>query len=91
MNFVVEQKVEPVAFRAWVEGRMVFMELTDGRVLGFSSERSRRLRVATVDELERVTVSVMGRGLRWEELDEDIRVGAVVEGLFELPLAEVAA
>lgn len=91
MNFVVEQRVEPVALRAWVEGRMIFMELTDGRVFGFSVERSRRLRAASVAELAEVTVSPMGRGLRWESIDEDIRVGAVVDGFFELPLRDEAA
>ena len=83
-------RVEPVALRVWVEGKMVFMELTDGRVFGFSSDRSRRLKVATEEQLSAVTVSVMGRALRWEAIDEDIRVGAVVDGFFELPMGEVA-
>jgi hypothetical protein len=34
---------EPAALRAWVEGRMVFLELTDGRVLGFPASRFKRL------------------------------------------------
>ena len=31
--------VEPAAVRAWVEGRTIFVELTDGRIVGFPAER----------------------------------------------------
>ncbi|MFH0342043.1 MAG: hypothetical protein ACHBNF_07895 [Chromatiales bacterium] len=27
--------IEPVAIRAWAEGRMIYLELTDGRTFGF--------------------------------------------------------
>lgn len=30
-----EVEVEPTAIRVWVEGRIIFIELTDGRIIGF--------------------------------------------------------
>ena len=31
--------VEPAAVRVWVERRTVFLELTDGRIVGFPADR----------------------------------------------------
>jgi hypothetical protein len=41
--------------------------------------------------LEQVHLELNGYALRWEELDEDITVGGVVAGHFQLPLPEKAA
>ena len=76
---------EPAALRAWVEGRMVFLELTDGRVVGFPANRFRRLKEAPDELLRKVTIELDGYALRWEELDEDITVPGVVAGHFQLP------
>ena len=76
---------EPAALRAWVEGRMVFLELTDGRILGFPAARFRRLKEASDELLRKVKVELDGYALRWEELDEDITVPGVVAGHFQLP------
>jgi hypothetical protein len=76
---------EPAAIRVWVEGRMVFLELADGRVVGFPSHRFKRLRDATDEQLQKVTLELDGYALRWEELDEDITVPGVVAGRFQLP------
>ena len=73
---------ESAALRVWVEGRMVFLELTDGRVVGFPSDRFPRLRSASDEQLRNVTLEVDGFALRWEELDEDITVPGVVAGRF---------
>jgi hypothetical protein len=35
------------AVRTWTVGRMVFVELTDGRQIGFPADRFRRLREAS--------------------------------------------
>ncbi len=76
---------EPAALRAWVEGRMVFLELTDGRIVGFPAARFKRLKDATDEMLRNVTVELDGYALRWEELDEDVTVPGVVAGRFQLP------
>ena len=76
---------EPTALRVWVEGRMVFLELTDGRIVGFPADRFARLRDASAEQLQNVTLELNGYALRWEELDEDITVPGVVAGRFQLP------
>ncbi len=77
---------EPAALRVWVDGRTVFLELTDGRILGFPASRFKLLRTATDEQLRGVTLELNGYALRWEELDEDITVPGVVAGHFQLPL-----
>jgi hypothetical protein len=76
---------EPVAVRAWAEGRTIFVELHDGRIVGFPADRFRLLAAATDEQLAKVEIHVNGYGLRWEELDEDITVPGVVAGRFQLP------
>jgi hypothetical protein len=77
--------VEPAAMRAWADGRMIFLELSDGRVIGFPADRFKLLRSATAEQLKKVVVELNGYALRWEELDEDITVPGVVAGRFQLP------
>lgn len=87
MNTITHDKepVEPAAIRAWVERRTVFVELTDGRIVGFPADRFRLLSRATDEQLQSVSLRLNGYALRWEELDEDITVPGVVAGNFELP------
>jgi hypothetical protein len=86
-----DESVEPAALRAWVEKRMVFVELTDGRIIGFPAERFRVLSKATDEQLQGVTLRLDGYALRWELLDEDITVPGIVAGHFQLPIYEKAA
>jgi hypothetical protein len=81
---------DPRATRAWVAGRMIFVELTDGRQIGFPADRFRLLRSADDEQIKHVTLRLQGAALRWEELDEDISVQGVVEGRFQLALPEAA-
>jgi hypothetical protein len=76
---------EPAAIRAWTEDRTVYVELHDGRIVGFPADRFRRLAQATDEQLASVQLEVNGYALRWEELDEDITVPGIVAGRFELP------
>ena len=87
MDLEILQASEPAAIRAWVEGRVVFVELSDGRIVGFPADRFRRLRDSTDEQLQEVTLRLNGYALRWESLDEDITVPGVVAGRFQLPLA----
>jgi Protein of unknown function (DUF2442) len=77
--------VEPSGMRAWAEGRVIYVELHDGRILGFPADRFRRLSQASDDQLTRVQVELNGYALRWEELDEDLTVPGILAGHFELP------
>ena len=80
------QELEPAAIRVWVDGRMIMLELTDGRIFGFAASRFKLLRDATDEQLREVSLRLNGFALRWEDLDEDITVPGVVAGNFELPL-----
>jgi len=78
---------EPAAIRAWADGRMIMLELSDGRLFGFPADRFELLREATDEELKEVSLRLNGFALRWENLDEDITVPGVVAGNFQLPLS----
>ena len=85
-----KERVEPLAIRAWVEKRTIFIELTDGRIIGFPADRFRILSKATDDQLNEVTLRLNGFALRWESLDEDITVPGIVAGNFQLPLVSTS-
>ena len=78
-------EVEPTATRVWVDGRTIFIELTDGRIIGFPADRFRILKNATDEQLKEVKLRLNGYALRWESLDEDITVSGIVAGRFQLP------
>jgi hypothetical protein len=90
MNTTVVE-IEPVAIKAWAEKRMIYFELTDGRIVGFPADRFRILSQASESQLKEVQVEVGGYALRWENLDEDLTVAGVVAGRFQLPLPRQAA
>ncbi len=78
--------LDPRALGVWIKDRMVFVELTDGRLVGFPADRFRLLASADDETLRQVELCLNGAALRWEALDEDISVRGIVEGRFQLPL-----
>ncbi len=90
MNFIIDDN-EPIAVKVWVEQRIVFVELTDGRIFGFPADRFRILSQASDEALQKVELELNGYALRWDELDEDLTVAGVVAGRFQLPLPKQAA
>ena len=70
------------ALRCWVEGRRVWLELTDQRLVSFPATKYPRLTSAPQTQLEKVILRLQGLALRWEELDEDIWVDDAVHGHF---------
>ena len=90
MNTTIGE-VELIAIKAWAEKRMIYVELTDGRLFGFPADRFKILSQASEAQLKEVTLEVGGYALRWEELDEDLTVAGVVAGRFQLPLPKQAA
>jgi hypothetical protein len=77
--------VEPTAIKAWTEGRTIYIELTDSRIIGFPADRFKLLSKATDDQIKEVKIRLNGFALRWESLDEDITVPGIVAGSFQLP------
>ena len=87
MNSTVIDKhieVELAALRVWVDGRIIFIELTDRRIIGFPADRFKILKDATEEQLGKVELRLDGYALRWEELDEDITVPGIVNGNFQI-------
>jgi hypothetical protein len=86
-SITVEKEIsaEPAAVRAWADARTIFVELTDGRIIGFPADRFKILSAATNEQLKEVTIRLDGYALRWENLDEDITVPGIVMGNFQLP------
>ncbi|MEA4949330.1 MAG: DUF2442 domain-containing protein [Petrimonas sp.] len=76
---------ESAAIRVWVEKRTVFLELTDGRIIGFPADRFKILSQASDEQLQEVHLRLNGFALRWENLDEDITVPGILAGNFQLP------
>ena len=58
-------ELEHCATRVWVSGRIVFVELTDGRQIGFPAARFKLLRDASEEQLRQVTLRANGTALRW--------------------------
>lgn len=85
------EPVEPAAIRAWVEKRMIFVELTDGRIVGFPAERFKILSKASDQDLNDLTIRLNGYALRWEKLDEDITIPGIVAGNFQIIEYDMAA
>lgn len=79
------ESVEPIAIKAWAEKRTIYIELTDGRTIGFPADRFKILSKASDDQLKEVSLRLNGYALRWESLDEDITVPGIVAGNFQLP------
>jgi hypothetical protein len=76
--------IEPTAINAWAEKRTIFIELTDGRIIGFPADRFKILSKANEEQLKEVTL-LNDFALRWESLDENITVPGIVAGNFQLP------
>ena len=76
---------EPAAIDVKVRGRIIFIELTDGRIIGFPADRFKILKKATINQLKQVKIRLNGFALRWDNLDEDITVPGIVAGNFQLP------
>lgn len=86
MDSIRNKSSKIAAIRAWAEGRTIFIELTDGRIIGFPADRFKILKLAKEKDLKEIKLRLNGFALRWEKLDEDITVPGILEGNFQLPL-----
>ena len=77
-------ETEVLALKAYAKDRMIFIELSDSRILAFPADRFILLKNATNEQLQKVEIRLNGYALRWEELDEDITVKGILEGRFQL-------
>jgi hypothetical protein len=59
----------------------MWVDLADGRQLGVPLAYFPRLLNASPEQREKLTISGGGKGLHWDELDEDISVPALLVGI----------
>jgi hypothetical protein len=85
-----ETTKDTAAVRCWVEGRRVWLELADERLVSFPASKYPLLANAPPALLGKVKLRLNGLALRWEELDEDIWVDDAVYGRFPHPRELVA-
>lgn len=78
----MESENETRAVRCWMDGRRVWLELADQRLVSFPADNYPLLANAPEDLLKKVRLRLCGLALRWEELDEDIWVDDAVCGRF---------
>lgn len=69
----------------------MWVELSDGRTLGVPLAWFPRLMRATPEQREHFRISVTGRGLHWDELDEDISVPGLLLGQGDMTLQQATA
>ncbi|HEU4631073.1 MAG TPA: DUF2442 domain-containing protein [Gemmatimonadaceae bacterium] len=62
--------------------KAVLVELTNGAFFGFPAALGQGLQDATERELASIEVSPSGEALRWPLLDVDLRVPALLQGVF---------
>jgi Protein of unknown function (DUF2442) len=77
-------ETEPRAVRAWyaTDSERVFMELTNGVIMGFPYHLLQGLENGTPEQLAAVEIMPTGSALHWESLDADLGVSQLVMGLF---------
>jgi uncharacterized protein DUF2442 len=77
-------RTEPRARRASYDRKsgLVLIELTSGAYFGFPARAHSWLRTATDDDLTKVEVTPGGDGLRWDTLDADMSVPALIQNSF---------
>ena len=77
---------EVAGIHVWVNERIIYVELSDFRIIAFPADRFKILKDATSEQLKEVTLRLNGSALRWENLDEDITVQGILQGRFQLPI-----
>lgn len=75
---------KPLAKTIKFDDSMMWVELSDGRTLGTPLVYFPRLLNASKQQRECYEISGGGIGLHWEELDEDIHVGYLLMGGFDI-------
>lgn len=82
--FSRDTESQPKAIDAWVKDRIIYVKLTDYRIISFLVERFAFLKNATDAQLKKIALHLNGFALLWEELDEVITVKDILEGQYQL-------
>lgn len=80
MNISVSKTLEAMASEVWFDADMMHVRLLDGREISIPLEWFPRLRNATDQQRNKWRLIGKGIGIRWEDVDEDISVPALLSG-----------
>lgn len=70
------------ALRCWMQGRRVYLEITERRTISFPTSKYDHLAYAPQVELEKIHLHDGGRVIRWAALDEEIQVEDVANNRY---------
>ena len=82
MNTATPAAPRLAALRCWMQGRRVYLEITERRTISFPTSKYDKLAYASQVELEKIHLHDDGRLIRWESLDEEIQVEDVANNRF---------
>jgi hypothetical protein len=74
MDTVTPAASRLAALRCRMQGRRVYLEITERRTISFPTSKYEKLAYASQVELEKIHLHDDGRVIRWETLDEEIQV-----------------
>jgi hypothetical protein len=74
----------PMANRAYYDSacREIVVEFSNGAKFIFPSDQGQGLQGATEEQLSKIEIFPSGTGLRWPELDVDLSIPHLMEGIF---------
>jgi uncharacterized protein DUF2442 len=88
---MISSGVEAVAVAAWFDEDNLWVRLADGRQLAVPLAYFPRLLGASEERRSKVLLLGGGRGLHWEEIDEDISVRGLLLGFGDRSRGTAAA
>ena len=80
MSTLAARTSEAMASEVWFDSNMMHIRLLDGREISVPLEWFPKLRDATDERIKRWRLIGKGVGIRWDDLDEDISVAALLKG-----------
>lgn len=80
MNTLAHESEPPMAEKVKVTDDTLHVDLRDGRTISVPLAWFPRLLHSTHEERRNWRLIGKGQGIRWEDLDEDISVGGLLEG-----------
>ena len=82
MNTVTPAAPRLAALRCRMQGRRVYLEITERRTISFPASKYDKLAYASQVELEKIHLHDEGRIIRWDSLDEEIQVEDVAHSRY---------
>lgn len=77
----LSEKEYPSIISLQCEKHKITAALSDGRITSIPTAWFKRLRQASLEQLQNFEITPTGYGIHWPEIDEDISVKAFIEGL----------